>query len=156
MAIDIVCKKKFAAPVLVLPFPLHQKQGRGGGKGRPFSSLLFCFFCCGKGSACGTWTHPWSQEQAVQRAIQFSTRGTVDSDIWLMRLVEASVARSYCLLDYGWVHLSQNPCWRLVSDGRRLFFFGFRLAVEFSGFATIDGAGHVFFIQLAAASRPLF
>jgi len=34
-------------------------------------------------------------------AIQLSTRGTVDSDIWLMRLVEKPVVRSYCLLDYG-------------------------------------------------------
>jgi len=41
--------------------------------------------------------------------IQFSTRGTVDSDNWSFHLFEKSVVRSYHLRDYGWTPLSQNP-----------------------------------------------
>ena len=43
--------------------------------------------------------------------MQLSTRGTVVSDIWLMRLAEKLVPRSYHPLDNDWTPLSQNPCW---------------------------------------------
>ena len=42
--------------------------------------------------------------------IQLSTRGTVDSDNWFLRLSDRALPRSYHLLDYGWTPLSQNPC----------------------------------------------
>ena len=42
--------------------------------------------------------------------IQLSTRGTVDSDNWFLRLSDKAVPRRYHPLDYGWTPLSQNPC----------------------------------------------
>ena len=38
------------------------------------------------------------QEETV---IELSTRGTVHSDIWYLRLFDRAMARSYHLLDYG-------------------------------------------------------
>ena len=43
--------------------------------------------------------------------MQLSTRGTVVSDIWLMRLAEKLVPRSYHPLVNDWTPLSQKPCW---------------------------------------------
>ena len=40
-----------------------------------------------------------------------STRGTVVSDNWLMRLIDRSVPRSYHPLGHGWTPLSRNPYW---------------------------------------------
>ena len=48
----------------------------------------------------------------VATVIQLSTRGTVGSDNWFMRLAEQLVPRSYHLSDYDWTPLSQNPCWK--------------------------------------------
>ncbi|KAH8919114.1 hypothetical protein BT69DRAFT_1309358 [Atractiella rhizophila] len=36
-----------------------------------------------------------------ETVIQLSTRGTVDSDNWYLRLSDRAMARSYHLLDYG-------------------------------------------------------
>ena len=43
--------------------------------------------------------------------MRLSTRGTVVSHIWLMRLAEKLVPRSYHALVNDWTPLSQKPCW---------------------------------------------
>ena len=48
--------------------------------------------------------------------IQPSTKGTADSDNWLIRLFEKAVPWSYHLLDNDWLPLSQNLCWKPVSQ----------------------------------------
>ena len=45
----------------------------------------------------------------IAMVIQLSTRGTVDSDNWFLRLPDRAMPRSYHLSDNGWTPLSQNP-----------------------------------------------